>query len=156
MNFIKRLFNRDDKYRKGIFIVVYRTSRKKPRYLIQKRKLHWKGFEFTKGGIEEGESRNKALLREVSEETGLSVIKVKNHHLSGRYPYLKGLKDRPGIIGQTWSLYSVEVGPGPVKLDKREHSGSQWLGYKSARDKLTWGNQKECLDVVDKWIGAKN
>ena len=152
------------KWRKGIFMVVYRKCRVqgagyrekdeicKIEFLIQKRKLHWKGFEFPKGGIEKGETRKESLRREIYEETGLPIIKIKNHHKRGRYLYNKELTDRPGIFGQTWSLYSVKVGNGKVRLDKKEHYSSEWLEYKDARKKLTWDNQKKCLDVVFDWL----
>src|SRR3989344_1192122 len=44
------------KLRKGVFIIVYRKEKDKLSYLILKRKLHWKGWEFPKGGIEKGET----------------------------------------------------------------------------------------------------
>jgi len=44
-------------YRKAVFVVVYRETKtgKDRKYLILKRKLHWKGWEFPKGGLEKGE-----------------------------------------------------------------------------------------------------
>lgn len=141
-------------WRKGVFMVVYRRlltvdgRLKKYEFLIQKRKLHWKGYEFPKGGIDGKESRIKAVRREVFEETGLSILKLKNHRRSGDYLYETELVDRPGVIGQTWSLYSAEVGEGKVKLDKREHYSSEWLSFASAKKKLTFRNQKECLKAV--------
>ena len=152
------------KWRKGVFMVVYRRAgvpvaselvskgKKKFEFLIQKRKLHWKGYEFPKGGINGKESLIRAVKREISEETGLDIIKLKNHRRSGRYLYEKELKDRPGVIGQTWSLYSAEVSLGNVRLDKREHYSSEWLSFASAKKKLTFANQKECLQIVYDWM----
>ena len=42
----------ENNYRKSVFIVVYRKTEKGILYLILKRKLHWVGWEFPKGGIE--------------------------------------------------------------------------------------------------------
>ena len=39
------------KYRNAIFIVVYAKQKDKIYYLILKRKLHWKGWEFQKEGL---------------------------------------------------------------------------------------------------------
>jgi len=153
MNFIRKIFTPNKRWRKGVFMVVYRKAKNgQVKYLVQKRKLHWKGYEFPKGGLESGESKLEGVRRELAEETGLPIIKLKNHHRSGRYPYGKELKDRPGIIGQTWSLYSAEVGKGKVKLDKLEHSSSEWLSFGKAFDKLTWDTQKDCLRIVDSWL----
>ena len=60
------------KWRPGIFIVTYKRVGKEIKYLILKRKLHWKGYEFPKGGIEKKESLKKKATRELKEETGYS------------------------------------------------------------------------------------
>jgi 8-oxo-dGTP pyrophosphatase MutT (NUDIX family) len=148
---LKRFFS-GKKWRHGVFMVVYKIEKGKPKFLIQKRKLHWKGYEFPKGGLEKGETRIKGIKREIFEETGLPIKKIKNHHKRGRWLYEKELKDRPGLIGQTWSLYSAKVGEGKVRLDKKEHFSAEWLSYREARKKLTYQNQKVCLDFVWEWL----
>jgi dihydroneopterin triphosphate diphosphatase len=141
-------------YRKGIFVVVYRLEKSKDsiEYLILKRKLHWKGWEFCKGGIEPKEALKKAALREVKEEVGLKPLNIKKHNKSGKYKYAKEFRDRPGIIGQTYVLFSSEVGQGNVKYNKKdhEHSDYKWCSFKQALKKLSYGNQRACLRVVDK------
>jgi len=138
-------------YRPAIFIVIYciDSSSNKPLYLILKRKKHWKGWEFTKGGVEKGETEKQTLLREVKEECRLKILKIKKYKIRGRYKYPQLFKKRPGFIGQTYSLYSVGVREGKVKIDKREHSGFKWLDFTSARKVITYDNQKKCLGVVN-------
>jgi 8-oxo-dGTP pyrophosphatase MutT (NUDIX family) len=92
------------KYRKAVFIVTYA----KIYYLILKRKLHWSGWEFPKGGTNFFETKRGAIKREVVEETGLVPIKIKKFDHSGKYKYHKKLSDRPGVVGQTFSLYSAK------------------------------------------------
>ena len=41
-----------EKYRPGIFIVTYRKNKGVIEYIILKRKMHWSGWEFPKGGLE--------------------------------------------------------------------------------------------------------
>lgn len=135
-------------------MVVYHLEDSVPKFLIQKRKLHWKGYEFPKGGVEKFESKRKTIRREMKEEVGLKIVKIKNHNKKGKYLYTKELKDRPGIIGQTYSLYSVQVEKGIPKHDKKEHYSSEWLSYREAMKKLSWENQKECLKMVHKYIKA--
>lgn len=130
-------------------MITYALFRGKPKYLILKRKLHWKGFEFPKGGIEKGETKFEAIKREIFEETGLEIKKIKNQHKRGKWTYISPLNDRPKIIGQKWSLFSVEVIKGVVKIDKKEHSSFEWLNFEDALKKLTYSNQKDCLRIVD-------
>jgi 8-oxo-dGTP pyrophosphatase MutT (NUDIX family) len=143
------------KFRHAIFAIVYSVKNKKIEYLILKRKKHWKGWEFPKGGIELFETRRMALKREVKEETGQKILRVKDFYVGGIYRYKKKLKDRPGIIGQTYHLFAVEVKKGKVSLDKKEHNGYKWMNFKEAEKKLTWEDQKRCLKKVDDWIKRK-
>jgi len=139
-----------NKYRPAIFIVVYHMNKhlKQLIYLILKRKKHWKGWEFPKGGVEKGESEIKTLKREIKEECGLNIIKIKRYGIGGKYKYPKNFKERPGFIGQTYSLYSVQVKEGKVKIDKREHSDFKWLDFNSAKKIITYNNQRKCLRIV--------
>ena len=58
-----------NKYRNAIFIVTYRCINKdKILYLILKRQLHWKGWEFPKGGIDFFETKKRAIKRELKEK----------------------------------------------------------------------------------------
>jgi 8-oxo-dGTP pyrophosphatase MutT (NUDIX family) len=141
-------------YRRAVFVVVYRIEFGKIFYLLLKRKKHWHGWEFPKGGIEEGEKEIDAVLRECFEETGLRVSKIKNHHVHGKYKYPRGFPDRKGIIGQTYSLYSAEVNDEKVFFDKDEHEGYVWLEYKKALKRLSKQNQKICLGIVNKRVSS--
>ena len=114
------------KYRRAVFIVTYSINKNKVEFLILRRKLHWKGWEFPKGGIEFFEMKRRAVERELNEETGLSP--------------------------QTFSLYSVEVRKGKVRLDEMEHSDYKWVSFDEAIKKLTWPNQRKCLKIVDEFL----
>jgi len=139
------------KYRKAVFIVTYlRTNKNKILYLLLKRKLHWIGWEFPKGGIKKKENLLSAVKRELKEETGQTALNIKNHHFSGKYKYPQVYPDRKGIIGQTYNLFSAELKNKKVILDKKEHTGYKWLSFDKAIKKLTYKNQKKCLKKVDK------
>lgn len=142
-------------YRHGIFLVVYSKDKGKVRYIILKRKLHWKGWEFPKGGIEKNEPIKKAIIREAQEETGFKPLMIKKFNIKGKYNYKRLLKDRPGFMGQSYRLYSVQIKYGKIRLDKIEHSGYKWLEFKDAVKKLTWPNQKKCLRIVERWVKKK-
>ena len=140
------------KYRPAVFVVVYLKTKNKIEYLILKRKLHWKGWEFPKGGIDFRETKIEAVKREVKEESGLKILKIKKFNIYGKYKYDKEYSDRPGIKGQKYSLYSALVKKGEPKLDKREHSDYKWMNFSDAVNKLTWNNQRKCLKIVNERI----
>jgi 8-oxo-dGTP pyrophosphatase MutT (NUDIX family) len=150
---MKKTNNKKIKYRKAVFGVAYSKNKDgKIEYIILKRKKHWKGWEFPKGKIEKSETKINAARREVHEETGLKILKIKRFNEKGIYHYSKKLNDRPGLSGQTYSLFAVQVKKGKVKLDKIEHNGHKWVSFKEGYKKLTWPNQKRCLKIVDKFL----
>ena len=138
------------KTRRGFFCIIYRKEKNKIQYLLLKRKLHWKGWEFLKGGIEKGESILESLKREIKEETGQKPFNIKKHKLKGKYKYNGKLVDRTKITHQSYVLYSAEIEDVNMKIDKREHSGYRWVDYKKALELLTWPNQKKCLRYFNK------
>jgi 8-oxo-dGTP pyrophosphatase MutT (NUDIX family) len=137
------------KYRKGVFIVVYRTARRKRLYLVLHRKLHWIGWEFPKGGMKH-ESILHGVKRELKEETGCSALRIIRYSGHGKYKYDKKLADRRNLLGQTYDLFSAEIDCRKIRLDKKEHSGYRWLKFKQALKILTWPNQKKCLKIVER------
>jgi bis(5'-nucleosidyl)-tetraphosphatase len=144
------------KFRNAIFAVAYSKNKNgEIEYLLLKRKLHWIGWEFPKGGIELFETKKHAVIREVKEETGLEVTSIKKFHLSGKYRYKKEYEDRKGFLGQKFSLYAVEVKKGKIAIDKKEHSDFEWTSFEKAIKKLTWESQKRCLRIADKWIKSR-
>ena len=150
------------KYRKAVFIVAY--TKERPRffksyaikYLLLHRKLHWKGWEFPKGGIERGEKIREAIKREIREEVGLRIKKIKGFNVFGKYKYDKKYEDRKGFWGQSWKLFSAEVSMGKVKIDTREHDKFRWLEFERALALLRWSNQKRCLKIFNKFIKNEN
>ena len=65
--------------------------------------------------------------------------------------YKKMFEDRPGIIGQTYKLFSAEFKSKKVRISK-EHSTYKWVDYKKALKTLTWQNQRKCLRQVNKTL----
>ena len=139
------------KWRHAIFAVVWIKENNKIKYLILKRKKHWVGWEFPKGKIEFLETKKMAVQREVKEETGLKILKIKKFNVKGLYHYKKKLKDRPNYIGQTYHLFSAEVLKGKVSI-KEEHSDFKWMNFNEAAKKVTWKNQKKCLKIVNDYL----
>src|SRR3989338_2502485 len=109
------------RFRKVVFIVAYKRKNSKIKYLTLKRKLHWTGWEFPKGGINSGENLIKTVKRELKEETG-----------------------------QTYILFSAELPDKKIKIDKNEHSSFKWTDYETALTLLTFSNKKRCLKILNK------
>jgi 8-oxo-dGTP pyrophosphatase MutT (NUDIX family) len=147
-------------YRPAVFVVMYRINphTKIPDYLILRRKLHWRGWEFPKGGIEPQEHITETIKRECFEESGLRIIEIKQFRESGKYKYKSPLADRPGFIGQTYSLFAAQVNyenSDDIIVDEIEHEEFKWLKFNDALKILTWNNQKKCLSLVNKWLEKK-
>lgn len=140
-----------NKYRKAVFMVTYARGRKGVEYLIMKRKKHWIGWEFPKGGVEKEESLMQAVKREIFEETGKQAVKIRRFNFFGRYTYKRRYLDRPGYIGQSYILFSTEIKKGEIKMGP-EHSEYLWLDFKEAMKKLRFYNQKKCLKIVNNWL----
>jgi tRNA nucleotidyltransferase (CCA-adding enzyme) len=150
---MKQKKSKENKYRKAVFIVIYKKEKKKVIYLILKRKLHWKGWEFTKGGIEKNETPMQCAIREIKEETNLTPKIIQMHNYSGKYNYdLKSKKDRKPYIGQSFILFSAQIKGKKIKLDSIEHEDYKWENFKEALEMLTWVNQKNSLKIVNKSI----
>lgn len=140
------------RFRQAVFIVTYAKTDEGIKYLVLKRRFHWCGWEFTKGGIDKGETRRETVFREVMEETGKKAFNVKNFRIFGRYKYKKKFPERKGIIGQSYVLFSAEIEYGKIKIDEKEHSTYEWLNFDEAMRRLTHLNQKKCLRIVNNWL----
>ena len=140
------------KYRQAVFVVTYSKTNEGIKYLILKRKFHWRGWEFPKGGIQDNESKRTTVRREILEETGEKTLKVKRFNFHGKYNYKKKFPERKDFIGQAYSLYAAEIKYGNLKIDKMEHSTYVWLSFDEAVKKVTFRNQKKSLEIVNKWL----
>lgn len=140
------------KYRKAVFVVVYMEEKGKRLYLVLKRKLHWIGWEFPKGGIEKKENLIKAVKREVFEESGHKTIKIKKFNIMGKYDYNEAARKDRKFDGQTYTLFAAEVKGKKTKIDRKEHSKFKWLPFKNALKILTYNDQKKCLRIVNRFL----
>ncbi len=146
---------KNKKYRPSVFIVTYLESKEKIKYLLLHRVLHWKGWEFPKGGIDEKEDTKKAIERELKEETGLKALKIIEFDEEGKFDYDREIPERSNIVGQRWKLYSARVGKEKVEIcnnEDNEHDDYKWLEFREAYDKLEWPDQKKCLEIVDDYL----
>ena len=130
-------------FRKGVLGILIN---KKKEFLILYRKLHWRGWEFPKGGIDKNETEEKALKREIKEETGLDAFIISKLAYKLTYDYPEEFIKKTKYRGAKQSVYLV-LADGKVKLSK-EHNRYRWASYKEARKLLKHESQKKALDIA--------
>jgi len=97
--------------------------------------LHWR---LLKGGVNEGETEEEALKREIFEETGLRNIKIIGQ--VHRYEFV--FND----VRHTVSSFLVKAdSTEPVRLQESELAGYAWMQFENADRLLYWRNEKEAL-----------
>lgn len=122
------IFSRDDRNK---ILLVKKLDQKKPVY-------HWR---LLKGGIEEGETPEEALKREIAEEVGLKNIRL----LGIIYDYTYDFGDTKHVV----TTYAVEVNPKePIVLDTTEVVGCAWVDRNEALKLLYWDFEKNAVKLL--------
>lgn len=120
-------------------IVLYKMHNGERLYLL----LHYISghWDFAKGKIEPGETKEQAALRELHEETSLSAELLDGFHDSFDYLF----KDRSGhLINKTVYFFIGQTTQHGVQLS-REHKNFSWLPYEQALARLTYQNARQVL-----------
>ena len=137
--------------RKGAVAIILRQNE----FLVLRRVLNWKGWEFVKGSIDEGEDEETAVRREIREETGLEDIEIVNKFPEKmEYKHPERLKRRSGIDSSSHTVFLVRHLNGEIRLSN-EHGDFKWLPYEEARAILTYGTQKNILDTAYRYLYSK-
>ncbi|MBI3337658.1 MAG: NUDIX domain-containing protein [Candidatus Staskawiczbacteria bacterium] len=139
--------------------VVYRIKDNVPHYLL----LHYHSghWEFAKGHIEEGESNEDTVKREIEEETGIKDLKI----IPGFKEYVKYFfRKSYGLSGEAkkkapWVFklvvfYLAQTNTEDVVISK-EHTGFIWLPFGDAVKKLTYKNAKNILTKAHNYLLLK-
>jgi len=100
------------------------------------------------GGVENGESTEEAVFREVLEETGIKKKDIKRTIKDINYFEFKSNnpKENKGIIVKEY-VFGFEVDKGTnVKIDPIEHDEYGWFPFEKATELLKWDNNKDSLE----------
>jgi len=119
--------------------IIFRRNGNVIEYLLLKRLPEKNGFwQPMTGGVEEGETRDEALQREIMEETGVrNIVAV----IEGLYYF----EFSDPNLNQEY-VYGVEVSPSEdIVLDPKEHSEYKWCSFQEALQLLHWKENKEAL-----------
>ncbi|MFH0806610.1 MAG: NUDIX domain-containing protein [Candidatus Brennerbacteria bacterium] len=121
-------------------MIIYRRTKEGPKFLL----LYSGGsyWNFPKGKLNEGEKNFKAALREVEEETGLSIRDLQFRSWFRVADHFTYVRDRQKIR-KTVTYYLAETKKAEVKLKivPPNHQGERHEGY-------GWFALKEALKVV--------
>ncbi|MBL7056587.1 NUDIX domain-containing protein [Candidatus Woesearchaeota archaeon] len=106
---------------------------------------HW---DFPKGHIEENETEEETVKREIDEETNIKNIQI----LEGfkeKFDYYFRFNDI--LINKEVVFFVAKTDQERVTLSE-EHIGFEWLNYHKALERITFKNSKKILEKANKFI----
>jgi len=137
------------KMEKSCGSVIYRKKNNSTEFLLlHYGKGHW---GFPKGHVEERESEQETMRRELFEETGLSEIELEPDFREDINYYFKQGKT---LIHKDVAFFLARAVIGEVKIS-HEHSEAKWLSFKEALDLLSFDNARALLKKADSFLQTK-
>lgn len=106
---------------------------------------HW---DFPKGNIEQGETEIDTVHREISEETGITDLKILEgfrEQISYRY------RKKSKLLTKAVIYYLAETQSDKITLSF-EHINYQWLDYEQSLKKLSFENSKNVLKSANQYL----
>lgn len=129
-------------------IITYFIQNNEPAYLLLHHTAgHW---DFPKGTMEPGETKQQTAIRELYEETGLNADLDTHFEAISDYFYTHY---QHGVIPKTVYYFVGEAHTQEVLLS-HEHTNYIWLPYDQALEKITHDRSKKILEEADKYIRA--
>jgi len=124
--------------------IVYYREKGNLQFLIvqQNVNIYW---GYPKGHVIEGESEEETAIREVKEETGLSV------KIHSGFRYIIEYRPRPEIIKEV-VFFVGEAMNKNVSIDTIEIKSYQWVNYKEGLEKVTHDASKQLLSEAYNFI----
>lgn len=109
---------------------------------------HW---SFPKGHVERGETEVQTALREVYEETGLTIQLLKGFRQCVEY------YPKPNIHKQVIYFLGQPADPEEmVVLQEEEVSEAKWLSMEEACRQVTFDNDRKLLNQADAFLSAQS
>ena len=133
------------KLEKSCGAVLFRTGEETREYLILRSvKGHW---SMCKGYVEAGETERDTAVREIMEETSLTVT-FKDHfrHVITYSPY-------PGCMKDVVFFLASPTG-GILTCQPEEVAAAEWLPYEAALERLTHSSDQETLRAAEEFLNG--
>lgn len=127
--------------------VIFREVNKEIEFLVISHRgdRHWC---FPKGHVEKGENEEETALREILEETGLTVELIEGFRESINYNPKQN-------VSKEVIFFLAKAGDQPVKIQVEEVLEYRWLGYEDALNIITFQNSKEVLQNAFAWMNKR-
>ena len=109
--------------------------------LVQDKKNHptWHGWNFPGGHVEKGETEEETALREIMEETGLTV------HLDNRYRQVVSYSPRKDVMKDVVYFVAHALSDCDGVAQEGEISQIKWVDIHSAVEYVSFDNDKKIL-----------
>ena len=131
------------RYEKSCGAVVFRNESGEREYLLEH--MVQGHYAHCKGHVEKGETEKETAVREIREETGLSV-----RFLDG-FREMTEYSPGEGVYKEVVYFLAEKVN-GEEKAQLSEVSGLLWASYEEARELLTYPNDRELLDKAEAFL----
>ena len=135
------------KYEKSCGAVVFTRTTAGTEYVIIRSLEGYYGFP--KGHCEAGETEEETALREIREETGLTVRLIPGFRLTDVYPIPK----LPGVMKQV-VYFLAEYAQQEIQSQKEELSDACLMTYETAIRKLYWESSKVILTKANDYLST--
>lgn len=146
-------------WEKSVGAIVFREDDGVRKYLL----LRYPSghYEFPRGHVEEGETEEMTLRREVEEETGITNIEIYPLRLENRFFYAAGVQEsarreregRGRLVFKRTYVFPARAGGAETKLS-HEHTDFVWLPYDAALERVTFENAKRLLRRAETFLSA--
>lgn len=102
------------------------------------------------GTVEENESYEDCLIREINEETGIVLNDIIRHF--GPIYVFTWTRDS---VMYTEKVYAVEIKPDTAVLISEEHDEFKWLSVQEATNLFKFQNIKDCVTLLNERLTEK-
>ncbi len=127
-------------------VVFYKKNNVINYLLLHYERGHW---DFAKGHIEKGESKEEAAHRELYEEAGIRATIIPGFEDS--FSYIFTSPKTHELVKKTVYFFTGKADSTNVKLS-HEHIDYQWLPYEEALKQLTFKSAKDLLTKVNGFL----
>lgn len=120
---------------------------------------HW---GFAKGHVEQGETEEETMTREVAEETGIKDLKIiagfkelEKYFFKRSYGLKGEARKKAPWVFKLVVFFIAKTHQKDIKISD-EHVNFAWLPFEDALKKISFKNSKELLKKANEFIKRKN